>query len=57
MALIRSDASLLFPNRVGRMEKRGIASYLLASLVSPVRGEVRLSKDLPPESGMPCVRL
>jgi hypothetical protein len=50
MALIRSDARLLFPNRVGRMEKRGIASYLLASLVSPVRGEVRLSKDLPPES-------
>ena len=31
MALIRRDASLLFPNRVGRMEKRGIVVYALAA--------------------------
>lgn len=40
------------------MENGGVGSYLLLSLASPVRGEVRHSKDLPPPSRrMPCVRL
>jgi hypothetical protein len=38
------------------VEKHGVASHLLGSLVSPVRGEVRHSKDLPPPESADAVR-